>query len=443
MRLVIKRIMSIICALALFLFVGNALKYILYDDSQSYTRLLFHQLYESDENIDIIFVGSSHVYRTFNPLVTDAIFNEYTFNMGSSSQFLDGSFAMIKEACRYHDVNQVYLELYYGITEGTDYDERTQMSATYEVSDPMRPSFNKLQFLLNASSPDYYSNGFILARRNWEKIFDLQYIMNTISKKQSPEYKNYEWMDPGNGDYYVDRGFFANDTIVADNVYLNKQAYGSVDSAINNVNPDSDWYKSLISIIEYCHNKGIKLVLFVTPEPEWTIVGKGNYQEYYKSISNIAKEYNTPFYDFNLCKPTYFNANDRNLFKDEDHLNTNGANLFSDIFGRFFTGQIDEEALFYSSYTEKLNDEIPNVYGVAGLCTEADGNRYGYIISNRNSGIEYQIIATPTDTGEPRMIQPFNENIVFSVPSDETGVIDITWRMIGNKDKLYNLEISY
>lgn len=41
------------------------------------------------------------------------------------------------------------------------------------------------------------------------------------------------------------------------------------------------------------------------------------------------------------------------------------------------------------------------------------------------------------------MIQPFNENIVFSVPSDETGVIDITWRMIGNKDKLYNLEISY
>ena len=45
--------------------------YLLMDDSQSYTRLTMHELYEradAGEEIDTLFLGSSHCYRAYDPL---------------------------------------------------------------------------------------------------------------------------------------------------------------------------------------------------------------------------------------------------------------------------------------------------------------------------------------------------------------------------------------
>ena len=99
----IKTICSILCAAVLFIGVGRLigvgkiLHYILVDDTSSYTRLTMHELYHADSNIDVLFVGSSHVYQSLNPEITDKIFQRNTFNAGSSSQGMDGSLAMIKE----------------------------------------------------------------------------------------------------------------------------------------------------------------------------------------------------------------------------------------------------------------------------------------------------------------------------------------------------------
>lgn len=71
----IKTICSILCAAVLFIGVGKILHYILVDDTSSYTRLTMHELYHADSNIDVLFVGSSHVYQSLNPEITDKIFS--------------------------------------------------------------------------------------------------------------------------------------------------------------------------------------------------------------------------------------------------------------------------------------------------------------------------------------------------------------------------------
>ena len=101
----IKKFCSVLCIIILFIGYGKFFHYILVDDTSSYTRLTMHELYHAKPNIDVLFVGSSHVYRSLNPKITDSIFGLNTFNAGTSSQGMDGSLAVIKEAAAYHSAS--------------------------------------------------------------------------------------------------------------------------------------------------------------------------------------------------------------------------------------------------------------------------------------------------------------------------------------------------
>lgn len=85
---------------------NKILTYILIDDTDSYTRLTLHELYNQEENIDILFLGTSHCYRLLDTSIADEIFDANTFNCGSSGQELDGSYALLIEAGKKHDLKK-------------------------------------------------------------------------------------------------------------------------------------------------------------------------------------------------------------------------------------------------------------------------------------------------------------------------------------------------
>lgn len=442
MNLVIKRIISVVFAICLFLSIGSLLRYILVDDTESYTRVMMHQMYESEKNIDIAFVGSSHVYRSFVPEITDKRMKGYTFNAGSSSQCMDGSYAMIRELCSHHNVKDIYLELYYGIAESSEYDERSYNTSTYILSDYMKPSLRKLKFLCDSSSKECWTDGFILARRNWKDLFNGERIISLLRKKNAENYKNYQLSRTDNPQYYVDRGFVANDSVLAEDAYWNSQAWGEIDKAVK-LTAYNDWYQSLLNIIVYCQKKNVNLIFFIAPEPEQTIVGKGNYQKYHDFIRSIANKYNIAFYDFNFCKSSYFDTNDRKMFMDADHLNTQGAERFSELFSDFFMNKISEDELFYNTLNEKLETEEPHVYGLAGPCKNSESDlSKGYIISNRESELEYKI-EIRTDSGEEKLIQDYSVNKYFSLPAEEHGTLKVYWRVLNETGTETFIETTY
>ncbi|MCI8417908.1 MAG: hypothetical protein HFI33_10535 [Lachnospiraceae bacterium] len=69
-------------------------------------------------------------------------------------------------------------------------------------------------------------------------------------------------------------------------------------------------------------------------------------------VNNILKDTNVEYLDFNICKEKYI-PNASELFKDVDHLNYEGAQIFSKVFLDYINGVVSKEELFYASFKEK------------------------------------------------------------------------------------------
>ena len=434
----LKRIILVILFVICFFACNSVLRYILLDDASSYSRVMMHQMYNAPQNIDILFVGSSHTCRSIDPSVTDEAFGTYTFNGGSINQFMDGSNYIIREVAAHNDLKTVYLEVYYGIARVSDFKGRSYLTPVYAISDYMKPSLRKIRYILDASSEEYWVNGFCAGRRNWAQLFNPGYIAGVLKEKNTDNYRKYKLPSSEGQEHYVDRGFLTADEVF--DSFVNYEAYGEID--VDDM-IGGDWEKSLLSIIDYCKKEGIELVLFTAPEPEQTIIGKGNYQEYYDYVKSIASEYDVEYDDFNLCSYEYFDTADRSLFGDIDHLNSVGAMKFSQLFGQLYTGEIKREDMFFDTLAEKTGNSEPTAYCAAGPHDDDDNNEEDYyVVSNRADGILYSITAVPAEGGS-YSIQEFSENNEFSVPQDEDGTVKIEWMAEDGIGEVHSFEFQY
>lgn len=83
------------------------------------------------------------------------------------------------------------------------------------------------------------------------------------------------------------------------------------------------------------------------------------------------------------------------------------------------------------------------MYGI--YYREGDQSKHMRIASNREAGIEYKIVLTPTepaDKGE-YLVQDFNENKEFPVDEGEHGVCTITCRIRNAPEILQTVQIEY
>ncbi len=439
MKRMIRRIVSCLAFWVLFLGCGSFFRYILVDDTTSYTRITFHEMYEQ-ENIDVLFVGSSHCYRSFIPQILDEKLGANTFNAGTSSQYLDGSYMIIREAAKYNDIKHIYLELYYDIADEA-YKDRKVMTQTYIISDYLRPSLDKILFLLNASTKEHYPNSFILARRNWTDLFNAEYVSYLVITKGTDDYKNYDYTYvTDDSAWYGGKGYIANNERIEDWNYFSSQGW----KAINLNDIRESWINILEDIIAFCDKKDIELTLVATPVSDFLLSGVGNYDEYIEYMQNIIADTDVEYYDFNLCKEQYF-PNVSELFMDPHHLNCYGAETFSNVFADLINGEISEEELFYDSVEEKINHMEPTVFGVSYWGSyDADGKliRDCKIVSSNDTNLEFEITLLPEE-GEPYKLQEFMCNKSFVVAPEDHGVVSIRYRLNDTPEEVKTVNVSY
>lgn len=433
-----KRIKSVFicaCFFCLFLGCGKFFHYILVDDTSSYTRIAFHEMYEQD-NIDVLFVGSSHCYRSFVPEILDSEFGVNTFNVGTSQQLLDDSYFVIREAVKYNDIKHIYLELYFNVAF-LESEKRTELTNAYIISDYLKPSFDKYRYLLRVSPKESYINSFFPARRYWEKIFEDEYVRDVIDKKQSEAYKNYAYdYVTHKKEWYAGKGYVANNQVVEEGSFFFRKSWNDISADKISAN----WCNTLYDIITFCDEKGISLSLVSAPVSGYMLTELQNYDEYVQIVQNMIADTDVEYYDFNLCRENYF-PETSSLFKDQDHLNCYGAEKFSYLFADFINGKIPENELFYSSYREKASHLDSTVFGV---CYEEDEeeNRNCRIVTNCDNSWEYKITLMP-QKGETIVLQDFSDNIFFKLPKDEHGKCTITYRQKNPLSEEYMSCISY
>jgi hypothetical protein len=408
-----KIFMKVVCFGMLCLLCGKLFRYLLIDDTASYTRIMMHELYHMESNIDVLFVGSSHCYISFVPQIADEILQKNTFNAGSASQQLDGSLAVMKEAVKYHDIERIYLDVYYNIALKDPYKERSDLTDTYILSDYTKPSLHKIDYLLSASSKEYYVNSFILARRNWKKLFDPEYISEVCEKKADDGYQDYDYEYVAtDNETYMGKGYVANRSVMTEGAYWISNPFPS----INEDTMSDDWKNSLSEIIDFCHDQEIELILVSTPMPNFRLKCVGNYDDYITYINEFIEGTDVKYYDFNLCRETYIPHHD-GAFADNNHLNCYSAEIFTEVFSKFFAGQISEEELFYDSYEEKLQHLPEDVYGIV---VEENKENYFITITPVSTApldeITCQVIRKP-DNGTP--IEAPNAELLTEIPYPE------------------------
>lgn len=406
------RLLKALCFIALFIACGIGFRYLLIDDTESYTRLMMHEFYAQDR-IDVLFAGSSHCYASLDPRLTDAGLGANTFNAGSALQALDASFALIREGVERKQVRRVFLEMYYGMMANDDYREREQMTGTYIVSDYMRPSLNKVRFLLEASSPEYYVNSFLPARRNWEGLLHPEEIRRLLEKKGTAAYRNFLPFDD-----YKGKGFASGQGRIRDGLLLDTAGF----DRIHTESPSADWLKTLREIIDYCEKKGVELTLFSAPMTLFQTAGVGNYDEYIALIRSLTEGTDVRYWDFNLCREQWFDQAP-DLFEDAGHLNAEGAERFSRVFAAFFSGEIAPEELFYGSMAEKLAAHGADILGLSYL-DSGDGMRKLKIVSTMPEGTRFSAVLVREDGSTVTLLDREPE-LFFEIPQDAHGTVRI------------------
>ena len=434
MKRSIVNVIKIILFIAVFFLINKGFQYILIDDIDSETRITFHEMYEQD-NIDVLFIGSSHCYRTFIPSILDEGLNVNSFNAGSSSQPIACSKLILQDAIKNNQINHVYLEVYYRFA----FEDRIINNPTgmYIVTDYLNPSIEKTTCMINSSTKEELFNAFIPARREWRNLFNLEIVKNNIKLKNTTDYKEYRlpWWS---GDDYKEKGYVANYTKVTNWNFNGNEVCNDIN--LNDIT--RDYVEDLNDIIDICKNNNIELTLISAPMSPYLLVQVGNYDSYIDYMNNLAKNNDIEYLDFNLLKEKYF-PNTSEVFKDVDHVNDYGARIVTEDLVRYANGEISREDMFYKSYEEKLENISLTVFGIAYEETDIEDNneekiiKYNLISNSKNMGDvgnQFKIEAFP-EGGQQYIIQEFSKREEFELPKNFTGKVNIKYKDNNGKEE--------
>lgn len=124
----------------------------------------------------------------------------------------------------------------------------------------------------------------------------------------------------------------------------------------------------LVKIVDYCREHEIALTWITCPVSDYQMVGNGTYDNFVEQINKLAVQYNIPYYDFNLCKREYLDLSLKKYWEDKGHLNSVGAEVFTEFLGRFLQeeeqGKETYADCFHDSYQEKMETVEKEIFGL-------------------------------------------------------------------------------
>lgn len=453
-RMYAGRVLGALLFLLCFFAIEKALEFALINDTNEWSRAMFHDFYTREENIDTLFLGSSHVYCGINPAIIAEKTGKSAFNMATPAQPLNGSYYLLKEAVKYNDISHVYLELYFGQSVGKEghFMEAEQLPRNWRNTNYMKPSLNKLSYMLTMSEPSLAYMTFLPARRYWTDLFEPEKIKETIRQKRSEAYREYDVENELNGvkETYVKDGFY----------YSEHKAEGGVlydiirPEAFTADSMTGEAEEYLRKILEFCREKQIAVTLYSVPVTDYQAALYGEYDLYVEQVRSIAEEYGQTYYDFNLCRKELLDLTDDGLFRDQGHLNVWGAERFSECFADVFegleTGTLTYEQCFYPSYREKLAEGKQRIFGLLVEAEEAAEDEVGYRITPihnlQGNSIEY-FVYTKTDEGEKKVLADWgaadeDSECFYFTAARTCGTVYIEARPKGGKESTNFVQIT-
>lgn len=291
--------------------------------------------YNSPENeYDVMFFGSSNAYCSFNPLVIWEKTGVKSYVFATQQQPVWATYHYMVDAFKTQSPELVVMDVLMLSQNKEYYDD----GVNYTFCDNMPLSKNKIELAM-VSAPEGERFGllcnFVKYHSRWNEL-----------KKQDFEYKKQEMRDYSKG-FCVLTGVYDGE--------IAREDVSDVDTCAEILPKNSEY---LQKIIDLCKEKDVRLLLVKTP-----CNATCEEKEYYNSVEKIAKENDVEFVDYNL-QYDKIGLDLGTDFYDNSHLNTWGAEKFSEYFVEnvdyFAEKEKDNDAweLDYQKYLEETEKNI-------------------------------------------------------------------------------------
>lgn len=290
------------------------------NDKASYTRLMINEMY-NEEHIDLLFLGASHVYRGIVPECVEEKLNLSVYNAGSSNQFPEDSFFLLKEILNRKKTVSVVYDINYAMFQ--NYPEDSSIR-THILLDYFKPGWNKADYALNVLENPFYASlcysNFMRFKETWKK--PRQVAENLYTHLFDRRYK---CLDYGYADKDIER--YAGKGFVYSYQEMKENNYAFIPWDESTINWEQVNY--LDKIIDLCRERGVNLYFISIPVYSGHLVKEPRYNEIHNFFTQKARNEGITYIDFNLDEECSLKS-DSSMYMDASHLNGKGAEAFSE-----------------------------------------------------------------------------------------------------------------
>lgn len=250
---------------------------------------------EKTKNVDILFLGSSHTYRGFDPRIFKK-FGYTSFNLGSSAQTPMQTKVLLKRYLKGLDPKIVIYEIYPGTFNSDGIEASLDL-----ISNDDESGWNEVKLALKQNNLKVYNTLFY-------DLFD-------------QEFNNSDFLEEviKGGDTYISGGYVEQ-----------KMNYFKVDQ--DNHQRNEKWnfkeiqFSSFEENLETLKNEGFTVILVYAPITKFKYLSKTNNKDFNSKIKRISQAKSLVYFNFNNG---YSNLNDSLHFYDSHHLNQKGVEIFN------------------------------------------------------------------------------------------------------------------
>lgn len=304
-----------------------------------------------DENIDMIFFGSSRTYRGINSYALSNNLNKNIFNIAYERATFLTNYYLLKELYKTNKPEAVFIEI---STASFLRDKGSEDIYAYQTL----TGENKTEFA-EVAELEYHELS-LLDFTNYLDNFSNEKFIQNVKLKFKGEYDICDTVRGGDKIDYHGKGFLGVDKSVNDNKHLSLPlSYGSTEEweeeKVNTLQ-----FEYLEKIINFCKSHNITVYLYCTPFPyyitnEMLNVFSG-FDEYIKeNFTSKGIEY----IDFAKIKKSLITLNN-SCFYDGNHCNLHGANeiapILANVISDLENNTYNSQNYFYDTFQDMIDD---------------------------------------------------------------------------------------
>ncbi len=332
--------------LAFMLVFAAAYKYIetKYSEAASkniinaYTKSRYDGFYEQPKNsIDMVFIGSSHSYCTFDPENFDSVMGTNSWQMGTPLEHYDTSLYVLKEVLKTQSPKLVVLDIYWDMMD--DEFDMKQANSFFEVVKD------------KSVEKDYVKNVFPLNERVKYDLLPIRYQQDYFAYENNAFQKaaeekfgvQAEQAAQTNGtEYYLAKGYTYCDTVIPDSELDETNQFKGLDG--ESWEADKTQVKYIDEIVNLCKENNIEIVFVTAPIANVSMDYIKNYDSIHAKMAEIADSVGVKYLDFNIVNRDESLLKMEN-FRDDAHLNDSGVKVVD----KYFTNWLMNNTVSYGN----------------------------------------------------------------------------------------------